>query len=43
MQSSNEQVVAQHFDEYAASHRWQDYYEKNVNKDNVAFLIRLDA
>jgi SAM-dependent methyltransferase len=43
MKSDNEKAVEEHFDGYAASHKWQDLYEKELNKDNVAFALRLDA
>jgi len=43
MTGSTEKAVEQHFDDYAARHKWQDLYEKALNKDNVAFAVRLDA
>jgi 2-polyprenyl-3-methyl-5-hydroxy-6-metoxy-1,4-benzoquinol methylase len=43
MSNSNQQAVAQHFDDYAARHVWQDHYERGVNRHTVAYALRLDA
>jgi 2-polyprenyl-3-methyl-5-hydroxy-6-metoxy-1,4-benzoquinol methylase len=43
MAETNELGVREHFDEYAATNRWQDLYEKDLNRDNVSFALRLDA
>lgn len=43
MDLPEETAVKAHFDQYAASHRWQNLYERSLNKDNVSFALRLDA
>jgi predicted TPR repeat methyltransferase len=43
MDLPEETAVKAHFDQYAASHRWQNLYEKSLSKDNVSFALRLDA
>ncbi len=37
------QNIIKHFDDYAKSHRWQDYYDNGLNSDNCNFYLRFEA